>query len=237
MNTYEMLKRYLEEGERLPSPEGEWWFKKNPNLETTREPKEEKMENYKRILIECEKMAKKYNLEMEGEWIPMDKLLNVSFKQVSGIWIAAEKTFEIHNVDQKDPAKVLKTIERGLIKKFNIDLNKFEPVKVPPIKNVIFNDPATIIFWTDGTKTVVKAQDEAYDPEKGMAMAIAKKALGNQGNYCNVFKKWLPEEEEKVKESTIIGEVIDRVLHPDGSMEIKCTTDTDGIMWVKGIIE
>lgn len=63
-------------------------------------------------------------------------------------------------------------------------------------KNVIFNDPATIVFWVDGTKTVVKAQDEAYDPEKGMAMAIAKKALGNQGNYCNVFKKWLPEEEE-----------------------------------------
>lgn len=26
-------------------------------------------------------------------------------------------------------------------------------------------------------------------------MAIAKKALGNQGNYYEVFKKWLPEEE------------------------------------------
>ena len=29
-----------------------------------------------------------------------------------------------------------------------------------------------------------------------MAMAISKKALGNKGNYCEVFKKWLPEEEE-----------------------------------------
>ena len=29
-----------------------------------------------------------------------------------------------------------------------------------------------------------------------MAMAISKKALGNMGNYCEVFKKWLPEEEE-----------------------------------------
>ena len=26
-------------------------------------------------------------------------------------------------------------------------------------------------------------------------MAISKKALGNKGNYCEVFKKWLPEEE------------------------------------------
>lgn len=63
------------------------------------------------------------------------------------------------------------------------------------IKNVIFNDPATIVFWTDGTKTVVKAQDrDEFDPEKGLAMAISKKALGNKGNYCNVLKKWLPKE-------------------------------------------
>ena len=64
------------------------------------------------------------------------------------------------------------------------------------IKNVIFNDPATIVFWSDGTKTVVKAENESFDPEKGLAMAIAKKALGNKGNYYNEFKKWLPEEEE-----------------------------------------
>ena len=67
---------------------------------------------------------------------------------------------------------------------------------IPEIKNVIFNDPATIIFWEDGTKTVVKCQDgDEFDPEKGLAMAIAKKAYGNKGNYCNKMKKWLPKEE------------------------------------------
>lgn len=60
------------------------------------------------------------------------------------------------------------------------------------IKNVIFNDPATIVLWADGTKTVVKADGEKFDPEKGLAMAISKKALGNEGNYYNTFKKWLP---------------------------------------------
>lgn len=64
------------------------------------------------------------------------------------------------------------------------------------IKKVIFNDPATIILWKDGTKTVVQTQGEDYDPEKGMAMAIAKKALGNEGNYYDIFKEWLPEEKE-----------------------------------------
>ena len=64
-------------------------------------------------------------------------------------------------------------------------------------KNVIFNDPATIVFWEDGTKTVVKCQDgDEFDPEKGLAMAIAKKAYGNKGSYCNKLKKWLPKEEQ-----------------------------------------
>ena len=62
------------------------------------------------------------------------------------------------------------------------------------IEKVIFNEPATIVFWSDKTKTVVKAENDTFDPEKGLAMAIAKKALGNQGNYYNTFKKWLPKE-------------------------------------------
>ena len=69
------------------------------------------------------------------------------------------------------------------------------PNRIPEIKRVIFNDPATIVFWTDNTKTVVKRhEDDIYDPEKGLAMAMIKKYAGNQGNYYNIFKKWLPEE-------------------------------------------
>lgn len=62
------------------------------------------------------------------------------------------------------------------------------------IDRVIFNDPATIVKWKDGTKTVVKCQEgDVYDPEKGLALCIAKKALGNDRDYYDVFKKWLPE--------------------------------------------
>lgn len=63
------------------------------------------------------------------------------------------------------------------------------------IKHVVFNDPATIILWTDGTKTIVKcSNDDVYDPEKGLAMAICKKVLGNNFKQC--FKKWTPEEQD-----------------------------------------
>ena len=77
-------------------------------------------------------------------------------------------------------------------------------LRIPEIKNVIFNDPATIVFWGDGTKTVVKCQDgDEFDPEKGLAMAIAKKAYGNKGSYCNKLKKWLPKEEPVDTNSSI----------------------------------
>lgn len=56
------------------------------------------------------------------------------------------------------------------------------------IKKVIFNDPATIVFWGDGTKTVVKCCDfDSYDPYFGVAMAICKKLLGN--DYKKIFKR------------------------------------------------
>ena len=75
------------------------------------------------------------------------------------------------------------------------------PYYRPEIKNVIFNDPATIVFWTDGTKTVVKCQEgDEFDPEKGLTMAIAKKVYGNKGYYCNVIKKWCDPYHEKQKE-------------------------------------
>jgi hypothetical protein len=67
------------------------------------------------------------------------------------------------------------------------------------IKDVIFNNPATIVLWADGTKTVVKAENEEFDPEKGLAMAIAKKALGNNYDYYNIFKKYVGRYEKKNK--------------------------------------
>ena len=80
---------------------------------------------------------------------------------------------------------------------FYLRINQEKPRLDLGIKDVIFNDPATIILWNDGTKTVVKVQDgDRFDPEKGLTMAIVKKLLGNQGNYYNELKKWLPEEEK-----------------------------------------
>lgn len=79
-------------------------------------------------------------------------------------------------------------------KHYTVDIKKEKDMEEVTIKNVIFNPPATIVFWSNGDKTVVKCDEiEKFDPEKGMAMAISKHALGNKGNYYNEFIKYAGE--------------------------------------------
>lgn len=60
------------------------------------------------------------------------------------------------------------------------------------IERVIFNAPATVVYWKDGTKTVVKCQDgDKYSKETGLAMAIVKKVYGNNGTYNDIMKTWI----------------------------------------------
>ena len=75
-------------------------------------------------------------------------------------------------------------------KNMPVDRNR---VYIPAIKKAIFNNPATIVIWNDGTKTTVKCSErDEYSEEVGLAMCISKKALGNKGNFNEVFKKHVP---------------------------------------------
>lgn len=62
-------------------------------------------------------------------------------------------------------------------------------------ERVIFNQPATIVWWSDGSKTVVKChEDDTYDKEKGLAMAFMKRMYGNDGYFNEIVKEWCPYE-------------------------------------------
>lgn len=66
------------------------------------------------------------------------------------------------------------------------------------IKNVIFAPPATIVYWSDGSKTVVKCSEkDVFDPEKGLAMAIAKRCGGNKGSYYKEIQNWVEKSGKK----------------------------------------
>lgn len=158
--------------------------------------------------------SKAYGVTIELIEDSLNQMPELIIRDCYNRWVSRHKLQP--NLRHDELAYILDMVKRkynleveNYIKAYDLDLslypyfklNTTNTTKLPEIKNVIFNEPATIVIWSDGTKTVVKCQEgEGYDPEKGMAMAISKKALGNKGNYCEVFKKWLPEE-EKVNDS------------------------------------
>ena len=138
----------------------------------------DKIDKYTVIDIECEGNCNRiiYSCEYKDEYTYMFK------KIVEQLNLA--KDFSIN------------------VKPMNINITNPKVNCVPPIKKVIFSDPATIVIWEDDTKTIVKAgkndkgKQEKYDPEKGLAIAICKKLFGTNksgSNYYEVFKKWLEE--------------------------------------------
>jgi hypothetical protein len=91
-----------------------------------------------------------------------------------------------------------------------IDLSYFKNYKVPgafkyiehdtgivkevAIKQVIFSNPATIVFWSDNTKTTCKvAAGDIYNPEYAILLCVAKKLFGSD-NILDVLRCWVPED-------------------------------------------
>lgn len=67
-----------------------------------------------------------------------------------------------------------------------IDQNKKEETNMNTVslEKCIINDNATIFFWSDGTKTVTKTTPgDAFDPEVGIAMGIAKRLFGSKHKF------------------------------------------------------
>ena len=85
-------------------------------------------------------------------------------------------------------------------------LNRFDIHYVP--RKVIYNDPATIVYWLDGTKTVVKCQDgDIYDAEKGLLLCYMKKCLGNKGSFNKVLNKYLPSDKNMEESSSLVDKI------------------------------
>ena len=74
-------------------------------------------------------------------------------------------------------------------------LSRYSKTNVLPIlKKIIFNGPATIVLWNDGSKTVVKcSDDETWDPYTAVAYAYMKKIFGSNHKFKKMVEKWFPE--------------------------------------------
>lgn len=107
----------------------------------------------------------------------------------------------IHRIDREYGRNPIVTLEvcdnftDGLFDPVRELVKALDRNKSSQIGRVIFSYPATIVIWADGSKTVVKCQPgDVYSKETGLALCIAKKYLGNKGNFNEVFKKYIKEE-------------------------------------------
>ena len=61
------------------------------------------------------------------------------------------------------------------------------------IKDAIYSNPATIVMWSDGTKTVSKVHGEdEYNPEVGLILCVLKKLQGST-HIRDLLHTWVPE--------------------------------------------
>lgn len=73
-----------------------------------------------------------------------------------------------------------------------LECDEEEPMMwgIPDVDRIIFNPPATIVFWDDGTKTVVKCmEDQPYEKYAGFAMACMKKMFGSTSRAKAIMKE------------------------------------------------
>lgn len=81
----------------------------------------------------------------------------------------------------------------------NVDIPSAYPESTFVIDKVIFNPPATIVFWKDGTKTVVKCKEgEEFSEWSGIALCLAKKLYGP--NFHKIFKAHCSDPEKTVND-------------------------------------
>jgi len=76
------------------------------------------------------------------------------------------------------------------------------------IKEVIYNNPATIILWSDGTKTVSKCHSsDTYSKETGLMLCVIKKLIGST-RINDILRDWIPEQESLLSMRVTLADVI-----------------------------
>ena len=84
------------------------------------------------------------------------------------------------------------------------------------IKRVIYSEPATIVFWDDGTKTISKCdeQDE-YDELTGFLMCVLKKKVPHK-QWRKALKKYVYGNDPKYVKRDVVKDEWHRLLKDYG---------------------
>lgn len=125
----------------------------------------------------------------------------------------------IHRIETEErrynKTKTLINAFYGLNGSFNFDEFSLDPhyqtYKIIPlsmqISKVIYQNPATIVFWKDGTKTVVKCQEgDKYSYSAGIMHAIIRKMYEDNSRKYSDILSYISTAEEFDKACEVISE-------------------------------
>ena len=177
------------------------------NFDQTYQPKADIIDSY----MEKKKERKR---KMETEW-------NITTNDVASVQtylppfsdiitripalpdISATTTYSFTNTNGSSTYNLLNTHNSSNNKKDNKNKKDSRP-NIPknydPVK-IIQNGPATIIFWKDGTKTIVrKAEASTDDPYVAFCAALAKKVYGNNSRIKKLINKNTQEQKKRKDE-------------------------------------
>lgn len=85
------------------------------------------------------------------------------------------------------------------------------------IDKVVYSPPATIVFWKDGSKTVVKcSENDVFDPLAGIAFALMRKVYGKEyrkiEKYAKEYEKLHPPVDISAMEVDDVDDLADTAL-------------------------
>lgn len=80
------------------------------------------------------------------------------------------------------------------------ELEEEEQYNYLAFEKIIFNDPATIVIWADGTRTVVKAcKEDKFDKGVGLKTALLQRVFGK--DIDKEINKIVDEDNKREKEN------------------------------------
>ncbi len=100
-------------------------------------------------------------------------------------------------VNKKEEKDMKTEVKKDPFPGYSYIHSKLEP------ERIVFNPPATVVFWKDGTKTVVKCSPgEAYSPYFGFLAALGKRVFGTNSELNRIVNK-NAEKDEKLEEKIV----------------------------------
>lgn len=101
----------------------------------------------------------------------------------------------------------------------NFYIEKNGSTKMVYIKKVLYNNPVTVVWWSDGTVTRNRCPENVtYNPDTGLLFCITKRLLGNN-DVAEIFNAWSLPENKEANNAYVTLKDVRKTLREEGKLD------------------